>query len=58
MLFSAWCGEKQIQTPLETMKIGQPDQNLRRFYAEARTKKREDGISSFDRKPVILMSLL
>ena len=24
------------------MKIGQPDQNLRRFYAEARTKKGED----------------
>ena len=38
--------------------MGQLDQNLRRFYAEARTKKGEDysrsfylaGISSFDRK--------
>ena len=42
MLFSAWCGEKQIQTPLEVMKIGQLDQNPRIFYAEARTKKDED----------------
>jgi len=42
MLFSAWCGEKQIQTPLEAMKIGQLDQNLHRFYSEARTKKGED----------------
>ena len=42
MLISAWCTEKQIKTPLEAMKIGQLDQNLRRFYAEARTKKGED----------------
>ena len=27
---------------LEAMKIGQLDQNLRRFYAKARTKKGED----------------
>ena len=33
MLFSAWCAEKQIQTPLEAIKIGQLDQNPRRFYA-------------------------
>ena len=38
MLLSAWRGKKQIQTPLEAMKIDQLDQNLRRFYAEARTK--------------------
>ena len=42
MLISAWCTEKQIKTPLEAMKIGQLDLNLRRFYAEARTKKGED----------------
>ena len=42
MLLSAWRGKKQIQTPLEAMKIDQLDQNLRRFYAEARTKKGED----------------
>ena len=42
VLYLAWCAEKQIQTPLEAMKIGQLDQNLRRFYAEARTKKGED----------------
>ena len=42
MSFSAWCAEKRIQTPLEPMKIGQLDQNLRRFYAEARSKKGED----------------
>ena len=46
MLFSAWCAEKQIQTPLEAMKIGQLDQNIRRFYAEARTKKGEDDSRS------------
>lgn len=40
--FKAWCTEKKIQTPLEEMSIGQLDQNLRRFYAEARTKKGED----------------
>ena len=41
-LISAWGAEKQIQTLLEAMKIGQLDQNLCRFYAEARTKKGED----------------
>ena len=42
MLISAWCTEKQIKTPLEAMKIGRLDKNLRRFYAEARTKKGDD----------------
>lgn len=32
----AWCREKQIQTPLEQMTLGQLDANLRRFYPEAR----------------------
>ena len=57
MLFSAWCAEKQIQTPLEAIKIGQLDQNPRRFYAEVRKKKTAKitidllaGTSSFDRK--------
>ena len=58
MLISAWCAEKpQIQTPLEAMKIGQLDQNPRRFYAEVRKKKTAKitidllaGTSSFDRK--------
>ena len=36
-----WCSEKAIQTPLENMTNGQLDQNLRRFYAEARTQKGE-----------------
>ena len=36
-----WCSEKAIQTPLENMTKGQLDQNLRRFYAEARTQKGE-----------------
>ena len=42
VLYLAWCAEKQIQTPLEAMKIGQLDQNLRRFCAEERTKMGED----------------
>ena len=42
VLYLAWCAEKQIQTPLEAMKIGQLDQNLRRFYVELRTKKGKD----------------
>lgn len=33
---------KTNSTPLEAMKVGQLDQNLGRFYAEARTKKGED----------------
>ena len=43
----AWCNEKQIQTPMENMTIGQLDtqvldtQVLRRFYAEARNKSVE-----------------
>ena len=37
----AWCNEKQIQTPMENMTIGQLDTNLRRFYAEARNKSVE-----------------
>jgi hypothetical protein len=37
----AWCTEKNIQTPLENMTLGQVDTNLRRFYAEARTKTGE-----------------
>ncbi|PFX26753.1 hypothetical protein AWC38_SpisGene8547 [Stylophora pistillata] len=40
--FKAWCTEKKIQTPLEEMSIGQLEQNLRRFCAEARAKKGED----------------
>ncbi|KAL9958211.1 hypothetical protein ACROYT_G035192 [Oculina patagonica] len=40
--FKAWCAEKNIQTPLEAMTMGQLDENLRRFYAEARTKKGEE----------------
>ena len=36
-----WCSEKTIQTSLENMTKGQLDQNLRRFYAEARTQKGE-----------------
>ena len=36
-----WCSEEAIQTPLENMTKGQLDQNLRRFYAEARTQKGE-----------------
>ena len=46
MLISAWCTEKQIETPLEATKIGPLDQNLRSFYAEARTKKGEDYTKS------------
>ena len=38
MLFSAWCAVKQIQIPLEEMKISQLDQNLCIFYADARKK--------------------
>jgi len=41
ILNSAWCKEKQIQTPLEAFSIGQLDVNLRRFYAEARNKSGE-----------------
>ena len=37
----AWCEARKIQTPLESMSVGQLDQNLRRFYAEARTQKRD-----------------
>lgn len=39
--FPAWCKEKNIQTQLENMTTGQIDTNLRRFYAEARTKTGE-----------------
>ena len=34
----AWCKEKKIITPLENITTGQLDINLKRFYAEARTK--------------------
>ena len=37
----AWCNEKQIQTPMENMTVGQLDTNLRRFYAEAWNKSGE-----------------
>ena len=56
MLFSAWCAEKQIQTPLEAIKIGQLDQNPCRFYTEVRKKTAKisidllAGTSSFGRK--------
>ncbi|PFX17758.1 hypothetical protein AWC38_SpisGene17905 [Stylophora pistillata] len=39
--FKAWCNEKQIQTSMENMTVGQLDTNLRRFYAEARNKSGE-----------------
>ena len=47
MLISAWCTEKQIETLLEATKIGQLDQNLPSFYAEARTKEGEDYTNSY-----------
>ena len=37
----ACCNEKRIQTPMENMTVGQLDTNLRRFYAEARSKSGE-----------------
>ena len=37
----AWCNEKQIQTPMENMTIGELDTNLRRFYAKAKNKSGE-----------------
>ncbi|PFX12398.1 hypothetical protein AWC38_SpisGene23663 [Stylophora pistillata] len=40
-IFKAWCNEKQIQTSMENMTVGQLDTNLRRFYAEARNKSGE-----------------
>ncbi|PFX17236.1 hypothetical protein AWC38_SpisGene18454 [Stylophora pistillata] len=39
--FKAWCNEKQIQTSMENMTVGQLDTNLRRFYAEERNKSGE-----------------
>ena len=42
LVFSlAWCNEKQIQTPMENMTLGQLHTNLRSFYAEAKNKSRE-----------------
>ena len=37
----AWCNEKRIQTPMENMTVGQLDTNLRRLYAEVRSKSGE-----------------
>ncbi|RMX59066.1 hypothetical protein pdam_00009972 [Pocillopora damicornis] len=41
-LFQAWCQERNITTPLLKMNSKELDQNLARFYVEARNKKGEE----------------
>ncbi|XP_067027292.1 uncharacterized protein [Acropora muricata] len=41
-LFQDWCQERNIITPLLKMNTTELDQNLARFYVEARTKKGEE----------------
>ena len=42
IVYTAWCQERNITTPLLKMNSKELDQNLARFYAEARTKKGEE----------------
>ena len=42
IVYTDWCQERNITTPLLKMNSKELDQNLARFYAEARTKKGEE----------------
>ena len=42
IVYTDWCQERNITTPLHKMNSKELDQNLARFYVEARTKKGEE----------------
>ena len=42
IVYTDWCQERNITTPLLKMNSKELDQNLARFYVEARTKKGEE----------------
>ena len=42
IVYTDWCQERNIRTPLLKMNSKELDQNLARFYVEARTKKGEE----------------
>ena len=42
IIYTDWCHERKVTTPLLKMKTAELDENLARFYVEARTKKGDE----------------